>query len=85
MRCRLQYRKEIVLRKEAMDRDRNSLIQATIAQWSGIACPNEAANLGLNDFPGLMKELAALGPTMVFEDEPSSFEAALLAEKEPSK
>ena len=60
-------------------------LKESIRAWSGVECPNQAAQLGLNDFPGLMKELAALGPTMVFEDEPSSFEAALLAEKEPSK
>ncbi len=56
-----------------------------IRAWSGVECPNDAAQHGLSDFPGLLKELAALRGTLVFEDEPSSFEAALQAEKEPSR
>jgi hypothetical protein len=53
-----------------------------IRLWSGVACPNEAARLGLADHIGLLKELEALRGTMEFEDEPSSFEAALRAEQE---
>lgn len=53
-----------------------------IRLWSGVACPNEAARLGLADHIGLLKELEALRGTMEFEDEPSSFEAALRAERE---
>lgn len=56
-----------------------------IRDWSGIECPNEAAALALSDFPGLLEELATLHATLVFEDEPSSFEAALRAEKEPAR
>ena len=54
----------------------------SIRLWSGVACPNEAARLGLADHIGLFKELEALRGTMEFEDEPSSFEAALRAEQE---
>ena len=54
----------------------------SIRLWSGVACPNEAARLGLADHLGLLKELEALRGTMEFEDEPSSFEAALRAEQE---
>jgi hypothetical protein len=54
----------------------------SIRLWSGVACPNEAARLGLADHIGLLKELEALRGTMEFEDEPSSFEAALRAEQE---
>jgi len=54
----------------------------SIRLWSGVACPNEAARLGLADHIGLLKELEALRGTMKFEDEPSSFEAALRAEQE---
>jgi len=54
----------------------------SISLWSGVACPNEAARLGLADHLGLLKELEALRGTMKFEDEPSSFEAALRAEQE---
>jgi hypothetical protein len=53
-----------------------------IRLWSGVGCPNEAARLGLADHIGLFKELEALRGTMEFEDEPSSFEAALRAEQE---
>jgi hypothetical protein len=53
-----------------------------IRLWSGVECPNEAARLGLADHIGLLKELEALRSTMEFEDEPSSFEAALRAERE---
>lgn len=60
-------------------------LMQSIRAWSGIECPNEAARLGLNDFPALLREFEALRGTMVFEDEPSAFEAALLAEKEASK
>jgi len=54
----------------------------SISRWSGVACPNEAARLGLADHIGLLKELEALRGTLAFEDEPSSFEAALRAEQE---
>jgi len=68
-----------------MPPDLSETLSQSIRAWSGVECPNEAAKLGLNDFPGLLKEFEELRGTMVFEDEPSSFEAALLAEKEPAK
>ncbi|MBX6372618.1 MAG: hypothetical protein IRZ13_00100 [Acetobacteraceae bacterium] len=63
----------------------SDLVQPTIERirrWSGVECPNAAARHGLSDFPPLLAELEALRGTLVFEDEPSSFEAALQAEKE---
>jgi hypothetical protein len=48
-----------------------------IRRWSGVALPNEAARHGLGDLAGLLAELEAIRAGMVFEDEPSSFEAAL--------
>jgi hypothetical protein len=45
-------------------------------------CPNEAGRRGLEDFAALMAEFEALRGTLVFEDEPSSFEAALREERE---
>lgn len=54
----------------------------SIRLLSGVECPNEAARLGLADHLGLLKELEALRGTLAFEDEPSSFEAALRAEQE---
>ena len=54
-----------------------------IALWTGVDCPNAAGRRALDDFPALIREFEALRGTLVFEDEPSSFEAALRAEKEP--
>ncbi|MEN9499558.1 MAG: hypothetical protein RIS83_1377 [Pseudomonadota bacterium] len=65
-----------------MKPDPHPLSMESIRQWSGIECPNEAARLGLNDHLWLLQELEALRGTMVFEDEPSSFEAALREEQE---
>ena len=48
-----------------------------IERWSGVACPNAAARHGLADHAALIAEIAALRGTMVFENEPSGFEAAL--------
>lgn len=67
-----------------MPPDLPETLQNSIRAWSGVECPNAAGRHGLNDFPGLLKELEALRGTLVLEDEPSSFEAALLQEKEPS-
>jgi hypothetical protein len=66
-----------------MATDPETQSQEAIRLWSGVTCPNAAAARGLGDFPALLAELEALRGTMVFEDEPSSFEAALRAEKEP--
>lgn len=66
-----------------MPTDPETQAKEAIRLWSGIECPNEAAARGLADFPALLAELEALRGTLVFEDEPSSFEAALRAEKEP--
>lgn len=54
----------------------------SIQRWQGIAVPNAAARYGLKDFEGLIAALAKLRGELVFEDEPSSFEAALTACKE---
>jgi hypothetical protein len=67
----------------AMSNDPSPEMKAAIRLWSGVDCPNDAAARGLEDFPALMAEFEALRGTLVFEDEPSSFEAALRAEKEP--
>ncbi len=54
-----------------------------IGLWTGVKCPNDDGRRGIEDFPSLIKEFEALRGTLVFEDEPSSFEAALRDEKEP--
>lgn len=66
-----------------MSNDPSPEMMAAIRLWSGVDCPNAAAARGLEDFPALMAEFEALRGTLVFEDEPSSFEAALRAEQEP--
>jgi hypothetical protein len=66
-----------------MPPERADTLKQYIRDWSGVECPNEAAERGLSDFPDLIRELATLRATLVFEDEPSSFDAALRAEKEP--
>lgn len=57
-------------------------LMETIQRWQGIAVPNSAARYGLKDFEGLIAALEKLRGGLVFEDEPSSFEAALAACKE---
>ncbi len=54
-----------------------------IRRWSGVECPNAAARHGLADMVGLIAELEKLRGTMVFEDEPSSFELAMRDCMEP--
>ncbi len=56
-----------------------------IRRWSGVDCPNTAARQGLADMAGLIADMKKLRGTMVFEDEPSSFELALRQCKEPGK
>lgn len=48
-----------------------------IARWQGVQLPNATARHGLGEMQGLIDAMAKLRNTMVFEDEPSSFEAAL--------
>ena len=55
---------------------------AAIRLWSGVECPNAAGRRSLEDFPALIQEFEALRGTLVFEDEPSSFEVALREEAE---
>lgn len=56
-----------------------------IRRWSGVSVPNAAARHGLADHVALIAEIEALRGTMVFEDEPSSFEAALRELQEPAR
>ncbi|RAI59078.1 hypothetical protein DOO78_11130 [Roseicella frigidaeris] len=56
-----------------------------IRRWSGVSVPNAAARHGLADHIALIAELEALRGSMAFEEEPSNFEAALRACKEPGQ
>lgn len=51
--------------------------------WSGIEQPNEAAGIMADALAGTIAAFTALRGELAFEDEPSSFEAALQATKEP--
>jgi hypothetical protein len=49
----------------------------SIANWHGVAPPNDVALRLLADLQKLIVDFEALRGTLRFEDEPSSFEAAL--------
>ena len=51
---------------------------AMIATWHGITPPNEAALRMVADLRKVIGDFEAQRGTLLFEDEPSSFEAALL-------
>lgn len=57
-------------------------IEATIARWHGIRRPNHPAKRLAAELADTIKAFEALRGTLAFEDEPSSFEAALQATKE---
>ena len=57
-------------------------IEAQIATWSSIEPPNDAGRRLAADLAQTIAAFTALRGQMQFEDEPSSFEAALLECKE---
>lgn len=57
-------------------------IEATIARWHDIAAPNDPARRMAADLINTIRAFEALRGTLVFEEEPSSFEAALHEAKE---
>ena len=57
-------------------------VEATIARWHGIKPPNDPAKRLAAELADTIKAFEALRGTLAFEDEPSSFEAALQATKE---
>jgi hypothetical protein len=59
-----------------------TLVESTIARWHGITAPNDPAKRLAAELADTIKAFEALRGTLVFEDEPSSFEAALQATKE---
>jgi hypothetical protein len=56
--------------------------EATITRWHGIKAPNRPAKRLAAELSDTIAAFEALRGTLVFEDEPSSFEAALQATKE---
>ena len=57
-------------------------VEATVARWHGITAPNDPARRMAADLIETIRAFQALRGTLVFEDEPSSFEAALHDAKE---
>ena len=57
-------------------------VEATIARWHGVTVPNDPARRMVADLLTTIEAFEKLRGTLVFEDEPSSFEAALLESKE---
>jgi len=58
--------------------------EKTIARWFGVEAPNDPARRLTAELADTIKAFEALRGTIRFEDEPSSFEAALQATKERS-
>jgi hypothetical protein len=57
-------------------------IEATIARWFAITAPNDPARRLAAELEATIAAFEALRGTIVFEDEPAGFEAALQATKE---
>ena len=57
-------------------------VEATIARWHGIDAPNDPARRMAADLINTIAAFERLRGTLVFEDEPSSFEAALHESRE---
>lgn len=57
-------------------------VESTISRWFGIKAPNEPAKRLAAELADTVAAFEKLRGTLVFEDEPSSFEAALQATKE---
>jgi hypothetical protein len=57
-------------------------IEATIARWFAITPPNDPARRLAAELEATIAAFEALQGTIVFEDEPAGFEAALQATKE---
>jgi hypothetical protein len=57
-------------------------VETTIKRWHGIEPPNDPARRLAAELETTIKAFEALRGTLAFEDEPSSFEAALQATKD---
>lgn len=56
--------------------------EAMIAAWHGVSAPNNPGRRLVDDLQNTIRAFEKLRGAIVFEDEPSSFEAALQATKE---
>ena len=59
-----------------------TLIEDSVAAWSSITPPNDPARRMAEDLAETIAAFEAVRGTIQFEDEPSSFEAALQAAKD---
>jgi hypothetical protein len=67
-----------------MSMDIKTLVKEQAEAWSGVMPPNAVGEELAAGFASLITGLTALRGQLAFEDEPSSFEAALQATKEPT-
>jgi hypothetical protein len=58
------------------------ITEEAISAWHGIKAPNDAARRMAADLENTIRAFEAVRARMRFEDEPSSFEAALQETKE---
>jgi hypothetical protein len=65
-----------------MPEENNALIEQQIRTWFSVNLPNEPAREMARQLSAVIKGFEALRGTIAFEDEPSSFEAALQATKD---
>ena len=65
-----------------MDEKLAKAVEDAAALWSGVVLPNAAAREMAAQLDAVIKGFEALRGVIAFEDEPSSFEAALQATKE---
>jgi hypothetical protein len=72
----------ITLQEETTMAPLLTTIEDGITTWSGIVPPNDPARRLAADLASTIAAFEALRGTLRFEDEPSSFEAALLATKD---
>ncbi len=56
--------------------------EASVERWHGVRVPNDPARRFAADLENTIRAFEALRGRMRFEDEPSSFEAALQATRE---
>lgn len=67
-----------------MDKEFLAKTEAYIEAWHGISAPNDPGRRLAADLAATIAAFEAQRARLRFEDEPSSFEAALQATKEPS-
>ncbi|MGD9804825.1 MAG: hypothetical protein AB7E81_13610 [Hyphomicrobiaceae bacterium] len=65
-----------------MSREFDKQTEQQIEAWMGVAAPNDPARAWAAQLAAVIEGFEALRGTVAFEDEPSSFEAALQATKE---